>query len=81
MTEQTEQNAPEGVQLQIADLQALLQVVDILSSRGAVRPEEMTPIGAVRDKLANFLASVASAQQAEAEPEAEGAEPEAEAAE
>ena len=77
MTEQVEQTATEGVQLQIVDLQALLQVVDVLSSRGAVKPEEMSAIGAVRDKLARFLASVAAAaqqEQAETEDQPEAAE-------
>jgi len=63
MTEQMEQATQESVQLQISDLQALLQVVDVLSSRGAVKPEEMSTIGAVRDKLAKFLAAVAEANQ------------------
>lgn len=57
MTDQT-QPEQDTVQLQISDLQAILQVVDILSSRGAVRPDEMQAVGTIRNKLATFLAAV-----------------------
>lgn len=77
MTEQPQEAVQEEVQLQISDLQALLQVVDVLSSRGAVKPEEMATVGAVRDKLATFLSHVAQASKENAESE----EAEAEAAE
>jgi len=53
--------------LQIVDLQALLQVVDVLSSRGAVKPEEMSAVGAIRDKLATFLSEVPAAAANETE--------------
>lgn len=75
MTEETQ--TQESVQLQINDLQAILQVIDVLSSRGAVRPEEMSQVGAIRDKLARFLAQVASAaEQKEESPQEETVEQE-----
>jgi len=64
MADQEQEVPKEGTQLQIVDLQALLQVVDVLSSRGAVKPEEMSAVGAIRDKLATFLSEVPAAAAA-----------------
>jgi hypothetical protein len=61
-------------QLSIADLQALLNVIDVASSRGAFRANELTNVGSVADKLTKFLQHVADQQkaQAEANKQAEG---------
>ena len=66
--------APEAPQLSIADLQALLNVIDVASSRGAFRDNELTNVGGVADKLTKFLQHVADQQkaQAEAQKQAEG---------
>ena len=66
--------APEAPQLSIADLQALLNVIDVASSRGAFRANELTNVGGVADKLTKFLQHVADQQkaQAEAQKQAEG---------
>ncbi len=66
--------APEAPQLSIADLQALLNVIDVASSRGAFRANELTNVGGVADKLTKFLQHVADQQkaQAEAKKQAEG---------
>ena len=57
MEEQTvetqENNVPESISLQ--DLQVLLQIVDLASSRGAFRGPELTQVGAIFDKLNSFL--------------------------
>jgi len=68
---QAEAQAP---QLSIADLQALLNVIDVASSRGAFRANELTNVGGVADKLTKFLQHVADQQkaQAEAQKQAEG---------
>ena len=68
---QPEATAP---QLSIADLQALLNVIDVASSRGAFRANELTNVGGVADKLTKFLQHVADQQkaQAEAQKQAEG---------
>jgi hypothetical protein len=68
---QTEATAP---QLSIADLQALLNVIDVASSRGAFRANELTNVGGVADKLTKFLQHIADQQkaQAEAQKKAEG---------
>ena len=54
-------------QLSIADLQALLNVIDVASSRGAFRANELTNVGGVADKLTKFLQHVADQQKAQQE--------------
>ncbi len=66
---------PESISLQ--DLQVLLQIVDLASSRGAFRGAELTQVGAIFDKLNAFLSFIAAQQQAakeSAEQSAESAE-------
>ena len=73
MSEQTQEtaqeaNVPESISLQ--DLQVLLQIVDLASSRGAFRGAELTQVGAIFDKLNSFLSFIAEQQKARAEAEA-----------
>ena len=66
MTDNTEQTAqPESINL--SDLQSLLNVIDLATSRGAFRGNELTQVGAVFDKLDNFLKFVAAQQAAQEE--------------
>jgi len=70
-TEQPEnQTAPEAAEapesISLTDLQLLLQIVDLASSRGAFRGAELTQVGAIFDKLNAFLSFIAE-QQAETE--------------
>jgi len=72
MSEQTQDtaqdsNVPESISLQ--DLQVLLQIVDLASSRGAFRGAELTQVGAIFDKLNAFLSFIAEQQKARAEAE------------
>jgi len=62
--------APEGepVQLSFADLAAAVQIIDVFVTRGAIRGEEMSSVGQVRDRLQAFV------QQAQAQQEAQQAE-------
>ena len=66
MSEQTQEttqdsNVPESISLQ--DLQVLLQIVDLASSRGAFRGAELTQVGAIFDKLNAFLSFIAEQQK------------------
>jgi hypothetical protein len=63
-----EQNPNE---LTINDLQSLKVIIDIASSRGAFKPNEMVAVGQTYTKLDGFLANVA--KQAEAQKAASGA--------
>jgi hypothetical protein len=60
--------APEGqasTDLTINDLNALKVIIDIASSRGAFKPNEMVAVGQTYTKLETFLNEVA--KQAEAQ--------------
>jgi len=60
MSEAT-QSAPEaqtedqGPGLSLNDIAAAVQIVDVASQRGAIRGEEMTAVGTVRDRFMAFL--------------------------
>jgi hypothetical protein len=67
MTEQTlpqtetGDNAPkaDSMDLTISDLSAMKTIIDVASSRGSFKPNEMVTVGQVYTKLSNFLDSVA----------------------
>lgn len=63
---------PESISLQ--DLQVLLQIVDLASSRGAFRGAELTQVGAIFDKLNSFLSFIAAQQKAAKEQAEQSAE-------
>lgn len=55
---------PENV-VTLTDLQNVLVVLDIASTRGAFRGPELQPVGALYDKISKFLQSVAPQQPTE----------------
>jgi len=65
--ETTEAPAQEGAsnELSINDLNAMKIIIDIASSRGAFKPNEMVAVGQTYTKLTAFLDQVA--KQAEAQ--------------
>jgi hypothetical protein len=70
--ETQENNVPESISLQ--DLQVLLQIVDLASSRGAFRGPELTQVGAIFDKLNSFLTFISQQQREKAEADAKASE-------
>jgi hypothetical protein len=54
----------QGPDLTIQDLNALKNIIDVASQRGAFKPSEMMTVGQTYTKLEQFLAAVA-AQQAQ----------------
>jgi hypothetical protein len=54
----------EGMDLSINDLNAMKVIIDIASSRGAFKPNEMAVVGTTYNKLTAFLDNVT--KQAEA---------------
>lgn len=69
---QPQETAPEIPAITLQDLMALKSVVEAAAARGAFRAEEMTNVGALYDKLANFLKAVAVPEQpAEDQPQGE----------
>ena len=75
MTEQTTeapetQEAPQEVGLSLQDIANALQIIDIAVSRGAIRGEETSSVGMVRDRLAAFLSANQQQQEAAVESDA-----------
>lgn len=69
MTDETLQNQQTQMQqepaqtqesndLNVHDLNGMKTIIDIASSRGAFKPNEMMAVGQIYNKLTNFLASV-----------------------
>ena len=71
-TAQPAGTAPQqpSTDLSIADLKNLATIIDVASTRGAFRANEMATVGAMYNKLQAFLARVAP----ESKPEAKTAE-------
>lgn len=55
------------MELTINDIAAAVQIIDIVTSRGAFRGEELSQVGALRDKYAAFVKAAQEAQAAEAQ--------------
>lgn len=52
----------EPVQLTLADLRGIANVIDLASRRGAFQANELTAVGNAYNKLSSFLAYVESTQ-------------------
>jgi hypothetical protein len=50
----------QPTELTISDLSALKQIIDVASTRGAFRPNEMMTVGSTYNKLETFLNAVAA---------------------
>ena len=59
----------EPVNITIADLQGLVNLIDVASSRGAFRGAELAAVGTLYTKLATFLQQILGSQQAEVNPD------------
>jgi hypothetical protein len=62
--------APQPSGIQIADLQSVLNIIDLASKRGAFGAAELTQVGSVADKISNFLSVIAKQQKEKADAEA-----------
>ena len=58
----------------INDLRTVLNLINVFVARGAIKPNELTTVGELHDKLANFLATADAAAKAAAEQRVETAE-------
>ena len=63
-----ETQAPSN-DLSVNDLNAMKVIIDIASSRGAFKPNEMVAVGQTYTKLTGFLDAVAAQQKANPAPE------------
>lgn len=70
-TEATEEGG--SITLTISDLQAQSRLFELAATRGTFHANEMSVVGAVVDKLNNFLTQVADAQKAAEDAAGDGA--------
>lgn len=56
------ETANQGIGLN--DLRAMLNIIQVVSTRGAIKANEMSTVGDLHDRLAAFLASADKAAQA-----------------
>jgi len=61
------ENTNNSIQITIADLDTLKNIVDLASSRGAFRGAELTQVGAIYDKLTAFLDAIIAQAKAQEE--------------
>jgi len=71
--------APAAPQIGIVDLQNVVKIIDAAAERGAFKGSELTAVGAVRDKVASFLAAIPTDEAPAEEQEVAAEEPVAEA--
>lgn len=67
MTDTPNTNAQPDNVVTLVDLQNILVVLDLASSRGAFRGAELQPVGQLYDKINRFLQSVAPPKSEETE--------------
>jgi hypothetical protein len=65
MTEET-QATEQAPSLELRDIAAMLQIINITTQRGAIRAEEMAEVGAVYNKVNAFLQASLPKEDAEA---------------
>lgn len=61
------ENTNDPTQITIADLDTLKNIVDLASTRGAFRGAELTQVGAIYDKLTQFLDAIIAQAKAQEE--------------
>lgn len=67
----------QTVGLQLNDIAACLQIIDLCSKRGAFEGSELEAVGKIRGKLATFVQAAMPPKAEEEEAAAEAEEPEA----
>lgn len=59
-----EQTQDASAELNVNDLNGMKTIIDLASSRGAFKPNEMVAVGQIYMKLSNFLSTVQKSQGA-----------------
>jgi hypothetical protein len=67
----TEASQPQDSTITLADLQNVLVVMDLASSRGAFRGPELEPVGQLYNKFKKFVDAAAAQQSAAEQPASE----------
>ena len=55
MSEETQTQEAQAPEVNIGDFGAILQIIDVASTRGAFKGQELSSVGAVRDRVAAFV--------------------------
>ena len=64
MSDAVENQAAEPVQLTLADVQMMVQIIDLCSKRGAFEGVELETVGGLRGRISSFLQSTMPAEEA-----------------
>ena len=64
-TQEVQANTPEDVTLNVQDIINVVKIIDVVSERGAVKGDELSSVGTVRDRLVAFVNANAPQQPAE----------------
>ena len=72
-TQEVQANTPEDVVLNVQDIVNAVKIIDVVSGRGAVKGDELSSVGSVRDRLVAFV-NANTPQPAEEDVEPEGSE-------
>jgi hypothetical protein len=51
----SEKTTPEAPIVNLGDFAAILQIIDVASSRGTFKGEELSSVGAIRDRVHAFV--------------------------
>ena len=68
MSDAVENQAAEPVQLTLADVQMMVQIIDLCSKRGAFEGAELEAVGGLRGRVTSFLESTMPAEEEASEP-------------
>ena len=80
-TQEVKANTPEDVTLNVQDIINVVKIIDVVSERGAVKGDELSSVGTVRDRLVAFVNANTSQPSAEGDVESEDSEDEVETSE
>ena len=72
-TQEVQANTPEDVILNVQDIINVVKIIDVVSGRGAVKGDELSSVGTVRDRLVAFI-NANTPQPTEEEVEPQGSE-------
>jgi len=75
MSNENEQPQEVDVKLDLQDLAGAVRVIDMAVERGAIKGEEATVVGTIRDNIVKFVRAHAPAPDPETEAEAGEASP------
>lgn len=57
--------------LTINDLNAVVEIIDVVTQRGAIKGDELLAVGTIRNKIADFIQSQIEEQDSEDEQESD----------